>query len=119
MHIQNISTSNITMYTNESMQVTFTTHTSQLETTLLTASPSLSHAPNSMNLQRVWACKMTFQLEGGCWNSYWNPIEQVGMVTHFISTILFSVEGLWVHVDMDLLLSHLTPTLSTTEVSIF
>src|SRR5882672_1789705 len=83
MHVQNISTSNITTYTNESMQATFTMHTSQLETTLLTASPSLSHALNSMNLQHIWACKMTFQLEGGCWNSYWNPIEQVGMVLYY------------------------------------
>src|SRR5882672_1006015 len=50
-----------------------------------------------------------------CWNSYLNPIEQVGMVTHSISIILFSVEVLWVHVDMDPLLSRLTPTLSATE----
>jgi len=41
------------------------------------------------------------------------------MVTHFISIILFSVEGLWAHVDTDLLLSRLTPTFSVTEVSIF
>src|SRR5882672_4828517 len=119
MCVQNISTSNITTYVNELMQGTFTMHTSQLLTILLTVSPSLSHILNSMNLRHVWACRITFKLEGGCWNSYWNPIEQVGMVTHSISIILFSVKGLWVHVDTDLLLSRLTPTLSTTEVSIF
>src|SRR5882672_10488957 len=119
MCIKNILTSNITMYVNKLMQGTFTTHTSLLVTILLTVSPSLSHVLNSMHLQCIWACRMTFQLEGGCWNSYWNPIEQVGMVTHSISIILFSVEGLWVHVDTDLHLSHLTPTLSVTEVSIF
>src|SRR5882672_3622068 len=103
MCAQNILTFNTTTYVNESRLVTSTMHTSPPTTTLLTVSPNLFHIQNSRSSQLIWACAGTFQLEVGCWKCKWEWSLPSGR--------------LWVHVDTYMLLSHLTHTSSTTEVS--
>src|SRR5882724_3097018 len=76
MHAQNILTSNITTVVSTSKLVTFTTHISPHMATLPTALPNHSHSQNFKNSQLIWACTMTFQLEGGCWS-------QVGKFMHY------------------------------------
>src|SRR6266481_6786708 len=110
MRERNTSTSNITTYAKESKHATSTTHIPQPATTLLTASPNPSHAPNFMSSQCGWACATTFQLEGGCWK-YTGQVGTASLYFHRPH------KHLWVHVDSSLPLSCLTPTLSATEVS--
>src|SRR5882672_6128474 len=103
MHAQNILTFNTTTSANELRLVTSTMHTSPPTTTLLTVSPNLLRIQNSRSSQLVWACARKFKLEGGCWKCKWEWSLPSGR--------------LWVHVDTYMLLSCLTHTSSTTEVS--
>src|SRR5882672_6904531 len=92
-HAQSILIFNIIMFANRLKLATFTMHISPPTITLLIVSPNLFHAQNSKNSQLIWACTMTFQLEGGCWkwasgNGHYHPAGYGSMWTHICSSVI-------------------------------